>query len=51
MSELERRGIVESRIFPGERGRGGNIWKVRIPYDKEIIKRHVDERVMKGREK
>jgi hypothetical protein len=51
MSELERRGIVESRIFPGERGRGGNIWKVRIPYDKEIIKRHVDERVMKSREK
>jgi hypothetical protein len=47
MAELERRGIVESRVFQGERGRGGNIWKVRVPYDKETIKRYVDERVMK----
>jgi len=47
IAELERRGIVECRIFMGERGRGGNILKVRIPYDKETIKRYVDERVMK----
>ena len=47
VAELERRGIVESRIFQGERGRGGNIWKMRVPYDKETIKRYVDERVMK----
>jgi hypothetical protein len=47
ISELERRGIVEYRIFSGERGRGGKISKVRIPYDKETIKRYVDERVMK----
>ena len=47
IAELERRGIVESRTFQGERGRGGNILKVRIPYEKETIKRYVDERVMK----
>jgi hypothetical protein len=47
--ELERRGIVESRIFQGERGRGGNILRVRVPYDKETIKRYVDEHVMKNK--
>ncbi len=47
--ELERRGIVESRIFQGERGRGGNILRVRVPYDKETIKRYIDERVMKNK--
>jgi hypothetical protein len=47
ITELERRGIVESRIFQGERGRGGNILKVRIPYEKETIKRYIDEQVMK----
>jgi len=51
LSELERRGLVEARIFTGERGRGGNIVKVRIPYDKETIKRYIDEHVMKNKEK
>jgi hypothetical protein len=49
ISELERRGIVESRVFQGERGRGGNIVRVRVPYDKETIKRYIDERVMKNK--
>ena len=47
ISELERRGLVEIRIFPGERGRGGRIIKVRVFYEKEIVRRHVDDRVMK----
>ena len=47
--ELEKRGIVESRIFQGERGRGGNILRVRVAYDKETIKRYIDERVMKNK--
>jgi tetratricopeptide (TPR) repeat protein len=45
--ELERRGIVEARFFPGERGRGGNILKLRVSYGKEIIKRQIDNRIMK----
>ena len=49
ISELERRGIIESRIFQGERGRGGNILRLRVPYDKETVKRYVDERVMKSK--
>ena len=45
--ELERRGLVEVRVFPGERGRGGLIRKVRVCYEKEPIERLVDERVRK----
>jgi KaiC/GvpD/RAD55 family RecA-like ATPase len=40
--ELLSKGIVETRIFPRERGRGGEVVKVRIAYDKEPIKRAVD---------
>jgi len=47
ISELERRGLVEIRVFPGERGRGGKILKARIYYDKETVKRYIDERIMK----
>jgi len=50
MSELERRGLVETRVFPGERGRGGRIVKTRISYEKETVKRHVDKQVMKNKE-
>jgi len=51
ISELERRGLVETRVFPGERGRGGKILKIRISYEKETVKRHVDQHVMKIKEK
>ncbi|MCZ2856800.1 MAG: hypothetical protein O2U62_06875 [Candidatus Bathyarchaeota archaeon] len=51
VSELEKRGLVETRIFLGERGRGGKILKMRISYDKETIKRHIDQRIMKIKEK
>ena len=43
ISELERRGLVEIRIFPGERGRGGRILKLRVFYEKETIRRSIDE--------
>jgi hypothetical protein len=51
VSELERRGLVETRVFLGERGRGGKILKMRISYDKETIKRHIDQRILKIKEK
>jgi len=49
--ELERRGLVEIRVFPGERGRGGLIQKIRVSYEKETIARLVDERVTKSGKK
>lgn len=47
ISELEHRGLIETRIFPGERGRGGRILKARVFYEKEIVRRSVDEKVMR----
>ena len=37
--ELERLGLVESRFFSGERGRGGSVLKLRVSFEKEGIKR------------
>ncbi len=45
ISELERRGLIEVRVFVGERGRGGNIFKTRVAYDREPIKRLIDEAI------
>lgn len=42
LSELVSRGLVETRVFTGQRGRGGEVVKVRISYDKEPVRRHVD---------
>jgi len=42
--ELEKRGVIEVRIFTGERGRGGKIMKARISYEKEEIKQYIIKR-------
>ncbi|MGZ3733218.1 MAG: hypothetical protein ACXU9U_05725, partial [Parachlamydiaceae bacterium] len=46
ISELEYRGLVESRVFPEERGRGGKVRRVRVFYDREIVKQQIDKRIM-----
>jgi hypothetical protein len=43
LEELSRRGLIESRMFPQERGRGGTVIRVRISYDKEVVKNYVDK--------
>jgi hypothetical protein len=48
LAELERRGLVESRIFTKERGRGGAIKKVRVAYDNAIVKKIVEQSVMEN---
>jgi hypothetical protein len=47
ISELERRGLVEMRVFQGERGRGGRILKLRVFYEKETVRKSIDYRVMR----
>jgi hypothetical protein len=42
ISDLLTGGLIESRITTGHRGRGGDAVKLRIAYDKEPVKRHVD---------
>ena len=46
LKELLSRGLVETRFFPRERGRGGEVVKIRIAYEREPIKRTVDRAVM-----
>ncbi len=49
LNELQRRGLVETRIFPKERGRGGSVKKVRVAYDNEIVKRIVEQSVIQNK--
>jgi len=48
LAELERRGLVETRVFPKERGRGGEIRKLRVAYENTIVRRIVDRAVMEN---
>jgi hypothetical protein len=41
--------LVESRVFPGERGRGGRVVKVRLAYDQDLAKQYA-EKVTKPKE-
>lgn len=41
LRELLKRGVIEMRVSPGERGRGGQIMKFRVAYEKEPIKEYV----------
>ena len=34
--------LVESRVFLGERGRGGSIVKVRLAYDQDLAKQYAE---------
>jgi len=43
MKELLSSGLVETRFFPGQRGRGGEVIKVRVAYEKELVKRIVND--------
>lgn len=33
--EMVKSGLVETRVYAGERGRGGNVLKIRVAYDKD----------------
>ena len=46
--ELEKRGLIDPRVFLGERGRGGEVVRARICYEKEVVKRLVDHVVAKN---
>lgn len=45
LNSLLKRGLIERRLFPGERGRGGTIARIRIRYEKDPVKEFVDERL------
>lgn len=43
IAELERSELIEAKVFTGERGRGGNIVKVRVAYEKEPVLRYIEQ--------
>jgi hypothetical protein len=45
VAELQTRGLIEARVFPKERGRGGKITKVRVFYERETVKRRIDREI------
>jgi len=44
ITELQKNGLVETRMFIGERGRGGKVFKVRVDNEKEIVRRHIAQK-------
>jgi tetratricopeptide (TPR) repeat protein len=48
--ELQSRGIIESRTFTGQRGRGGEVLKARVAYSRDAVKRYVDRRIMRPKQ-
>ena len=46
--ELERRGLIEVRIFPAERGRGGEVKRVRVAYNNDPVRRYVEWHIAKS---
>jgi tetratricopeptide (TPR) repeat protein len=44
LSELKKKGLIDLTVFHGQRGRGGHILKARICYEKESVKRYVQEK-------
>jgi hypothetical protein len=43
LESLVKSSLVEYRIFPGERGRGGDITRVRVFLDNEDVKKYVEQ--------
>ncbi|MFX1517867.1 MAG: AAA family ATPase [Promethearchaeota archaeon] len=43
LNELKKLGLIEIRIFVGERGRGGKIKKVRVLRDKENVRKYIEQ--------
>ncbi len=45
LEELIEASVVESRVFRGERGRGGEITKIRVLFENETVKSYLDETI------
>jgi hypothetical protein len=44
LKELFQKGILETRVFTGKRGRGGEITKLRIAYEKESVRDMIEKK-------
>jgi len=48
LGELLRRGFVERRFFQGVRGRGGEVMKLRIAFENDLIRDYVEQKIKLG---
>jgi len=48
VQELLSRGFVERRFFQGKRGRGGEIMRLRVAYENDLIKEYVERKIRLG---
>jgi CRP-like cAMP-binding protein len=48
IKESIRRGVIETRFFPGERGRGGEVMRFRVAYEKEPVRAYLNQRIRTG---
>jgi SagB-type dehydrogenase family enzyme len=49
LEEALQRGLIETRFFPGERGRGGEVMRVRVAFEKDVIKEYVNQKIKLGK--
>jgi len=42
LRELNKRGVIEQKVFHNQRGRGGRVSRTRIAYEKGFVKEYVD---------
>jgi len=45
LEELSKRGLIDKRVSVGERGRGGEVLRIRVAYDRDVIKSYVNEKI------
>lgn len=48
LSELDHRGLVERRVFPDERGRGGAVTRVRVGYENPAVRTFLRKSVVES---
>jgi TolB-like protein/Tfp pilus assembly protein PilF len=49
--ELLKRGLIEARLSPGQRGRGGEVTKIRVSYEKSPVAEYVNNLARVGHKK
>ena len=49
VKELLQRGFVEQRFFRRERGRGGEVMRLRVAYEKDPIRDYVEQKIRRGK--
>lgn len=47
LRELVRKGVIDRKVFPNQRGRGGRVTRIRVAYEKGHVREYVDRYIQK----